>query len=90
MSWQEFDPLVDDAESDRELRWLLRHHRSAEDQVLAVSKLGFRVLWPNESSRVCISDSSRTDAELQVELDLRHSHPRALDLVVERIEVVRR
>lgn len=26
----------------------------------------------------------------QVEQDLRHSHPRALDLVVERIEVVRR
>ena len=72
-----------------------------------------RVLWPNETSRVFISDASRADAQLQVERwqawrsftrsqwflapltadqmqeqDLRHSHPRALDLVVERIEVV--
>ena len=43
MSWQEFERLVDDAESDRELRWVLRH-----------------------------------------------SHPRALDLVVERIEMLHR
>ena len=76
------------------------------------------MLWPNETSRVFISDASRTDAQLrverwqawrmftrsqwlpapliadqmqeQVEQVLRHSHPRALDLVVERIEVVRR
>ncbi len=43
MSWQEFERLVDDAESDRELRWVLRHCRSAEDLVLAARKLGYRV-----------------------------------------------
>jgi len=81
-------------------------------------RITYRVLWPNETSRVFISDASRADAQLQVERwqtwrsftrsqwfpapltadqmqeqveqDLRHSHPRALDLVVERIEVVRR
>jgi len=53
-------------------------------------RITYRVLWPNETSRVFISDASRADAQLQVEQDLRHSHPRALDLVVERIEVVRR
>ncbi|EAQ68792.1 hypothetical protein SynRS9909_01073 [Synechococcus sp. RS9909] len=82
-------------------------------------RITYRVLWPNETSRVFISDASRTDAQLrverwqqawrsftrsqwfpapltadqmqeQVEQVLRHSHPRALDLVVERIEVVQR
>ena len=43
MSWQEFERLVDDAESDRELRWVLRHCRSAEDLILAARKLGYRV-----------------------------------------------
>jgi hypothetical protein len=43
MSWQEFEQLVDDAESDRELRWVLRHCRSAEDLILAARKLGYRV-----------------------------------------------
>jgi hypothetical protein len=70
-----------------------------------------RVLWPNDTSRVFISNASRRDAQSQVERwqawrsltrsqwfpppltadqmqeqvekDLRHSHPRALDRVVE-------
>ena len=43
MSWQEFERLVDDAECDREIRWVLRHCRRAEDLILAARKLGYRV-----------------------------------------------
>ena len=43
MSWQEFERLVGDAESNRELRSLLRHCRSVEDLILAARKLGYRV-----------------------------------------------
>ena len=53
-------------------------------------RITYRVLWPNETSRAFISDASRPDAQLQVEQNLRHSHPRALDLVVERIEMLHR
>ena len=42
MSWQEFERLVDDAESDRELCSVLRHCRSTEDLILAARKLGHR------------------------------------------------
>ena len=92
------------------------HHSAATAETEAADHLPGA--WPNETSRVFISDASRADAQLQVERwqawrsftrsqwfpapltadqmqeqveqDLRHSHPRALDLVVERIEVVRR
>ena len=30
-------------------------------------QITYRVLWPNETSRVFISDASRTDAQLRVE-----------------------
>jgi hypothetical protein len=43
VSRQELERLVDDAEQDGSIRWLLRHCRSNEALILAGRTLGYRI-----------------------------------------------
>lgn len=43
MCWNELERLVQEAESDRCLRDVLRHCRSRHELVMAAGRLGFRI-----------------------------------------------
>ena len=43
MSWSELERLVDEAETDAEIRQGLRHCRSSAELLLATRRLGFRI-----------------------------------------------
>jgi hypothetical protein len=43
MSWSELERLVEDAESQGDLRRALRHCRSRKELILAARRLGYRI-----------------------------------------------
>ena len=71
MSRQELERLVDDAEQDSSIRWLLRHYRTNDALILAGRKLGYRI--------------TRVDLQRAIEEELEEQRLRWLDAHCETI-----
>ena len=54
MSWQELERLVDDAESDRELRWMLRGDTRRGDIIMG-SFDSCQQIWLQPGRTLCIA-----------------------------------